>query len=117
GAVDETSIATSSAAREVRVWSMASLLRQLPGNARSVVIKMDIEGAEQQVLCGDTAWLHQVQALIAEFHPTMADYPLLIQVLHNAGFRSVHVGPVGITVIDFFERDAPLGLKPDDLSN
>ncbi len=38
------------------------------------LLKMDIEGGEQALLTGDTAWLSSVNAIVAEFHPSVVDY-------------------------------------------
>lgn len=74
---------------QVRVLSMTSLLNLLPTGARLDLIKMDIEGGEQDLLSGDVSWLSKVGCFIAEFHPHLIDYPQLAAVMTGAGLHAV----------------------------
>lgn len=92
--------------RRVPGVSMVSLLQSLPADSPVDLIKMDIEGSEQALLEGDLRWLEGVHSIVAEFHPTMVDYPQLIATLGKAGFR--HIGDARIPgYADTFVRPAP----------
>jgi FkbM family methyltransferase len=50
------------------------------------LVKMDIEGGEAALLQEAPEWLNRVDALIAEFHPTLVDYPGLVRELEERDF-------------------------------
>lgn len=81
----------------VPVISMPSLIDRLPGG-RANLVKMDIEGAEQELLTGNTDWLASVDALTIEFHPPRANVSELVSVLDNAGFKLAQSHPVHLFV-------------------
>lgn len=68
------------------------------------LVKMDIEGGEDALLTRETSWIDQVQTLIAEFHPSLVDYPALVALLKNRGFRFYPPGSVNTYGTDAFER-------------
>jgi FkbM family methyltransferase len=77
---------------EVRMASVASLLGILAHNgcAASIdLVKMDIEGSEEQVFSGDLNWLQHVRSLIVEFHPWLVDPGSLRAAVENKGFRRI----------------------------
>jgi FkbM family methyltransferase len=88
----------------VNVVSMPLLLAKTP-NGRADLVKLDIEGGEQDLLNDGPDWLQSIGALIAEFHPTHVDYPGLVATLRNAGFRHVPAGSAWEGSMDFFVRD------------
>jgi len=65
---------------------------------------MDIEGAEQELLTGDLRWLGKVKSLIIEFHPTLVDYPGLVNRLRECGFDYIRAGTAHPDSMDFFVR-------------
>jgi FkbM family methyltransferase len=71
----------------VQVHSMQTLLGMLPPNERVNLLKVDIEGGEQELFTGDLGWLAAVDALIVEFHPNLVDYDQLVGNVERAGFR------------------------------
>ena len=96
---------------EVKMNSMATVLTQLPDGVSSIdLLKMDIEGGEQELLCeGDLSWLNQVQSIIAEFHPEVVDYPKLIALLENQGFRYIPADSMFPEQMDCFVREGVVG--------
>jgi len=58
-------------------------------------------------LRGDIAWLKKVEAIIAEFHPLVIDYPGVIKTIESAGFVYIRPGSVAGTVMDCFLRACP----------
>lgn len=90
--------------RAVQVLSMESILARTPGGVADLV-KMDIEGGEEALLDGDVSWLGRVGALIVEFHPTVVDYPRLVEQLKRAGFRYVSANSAWPGSMDAFVRD------------
>jgi FkbM family methyltransferase len=87
----------------IPVVSMSTVLKSLPEEAPIDLLKIDIEGSEQQLLTGDTEWLRRVQALIIEFHPAQVDVAALTAILESAGLKSVPLEVVEENV-QFFAR-------------
>jgi FkbM family methyltransferase len=75
------------AGRQVTVVSMATVLGKLPAGVEVDLVKMDIEGGEGPLLGENLAWLGRVRSIIAEFHPTVIDYPAVIKTIEGQGFR------------------------------
>lgn len=71
---------------EVEVVSMATVLGHVDSDER-VLLKIDIEGGEQQLFNGGLSWLGRVEALTIEIHPEVADSPRIRQIIGNAGFH------------------------------
>ncbi len=76
------------------------------------LLKLDVEGAETEVLedCADL--LGNVENLFVEYH-SLAERPqtlhLLLAVLAQAGFR-LHLHPVGVSPKPFLSRNVQLGM-------
>lgn len=70
----------------VPVIGIRELLDRLPGGQADLV-KMDIEGGEQELLGRDTDWLRRVKALVVEWHDDRADSAPLIRNVEAAGFQ------------------------------
>lgn len=87
----------------VSVVSMATILNQfhLP---QVDLVKMDIEGSEQTLLTGPSEWLSRTKAMIAEFHPTLIDYPGLTGLLEQQGFTYVRADTAFPNNMDSFYR-------------
>jgi len=90
--------------RTVPMLSMLSILSRLPSPGYADLVKMDIEGAEQELLTADLSWLQKVKSLIIEFHPTLVDYPGLVNKLREAGFDYIPAGTAHPDSMDFFVR-------------
>jgi hypothetical protein len=89
----------------VRQVSMETVLELIPEGHRVHLLKLDIEGGEQALLTGgDLAWLERVDAIIAEFHPEVVDYPGLVHVLVGLGFDYVPAGSAWAGSVDAFIR-------------
>lgn len=86
---------------EVQVLSMETLLGRL-GRDTVDLVKVDVEGAEQELFTERTGWLAQVQAMIVEFHPELVDYPGLVRGVEGAGFRYVQAGSAFPDSMDAF---------------
>jgi FkbM family methyltransferase len=84
----------------VPLITMDSLLETVPAD-QNLLLKMDIEGAEQQVLEDSPAWLDRMSSMLIEFHPPIADSLMLRDVLAKAGFR-MHRVEANLTA--FFEQ-------------
>jgi FkbM family methyltransferase len=90
--------------RSVDITSMNHLIESLP-NHHIDLLKIDIEGGEQELLTRNTEWLSAVDAIIAEFHPDRVDYSGLIQGLIRKGFRYIPAGSAWYGSMDGFVRD------------
>lgn len=78
----------------VRSISMDDLLAQHVPTGRVNLVKMDIEGAESEVLTGEMRWLDQVDCIIAELHPPYS-FEKFSQALSSRGFTPVHPETTG----------------------
>lgn len=75
--------------RVLRV-GIGDLLDRFPtGNVD--LVKMDIEGGEEELLSHDTDWLAKVKALIVEWHDERADSRPLIRKVEAAGFAHLRI--------------------------
>src|SRR5438046_9352746 len=83
---------------------MMPILSRLPSPGYADFMKMDIEVAEQELLTADLSWLEKVKSLIIEFHPTLVDYPGLVNRLREAGFEYIPAGTAHPDSMDFFVR-------------
>ena len=88
----------------VRVVSMNSVLALTPQH-RIDLLKIDIEGGEQELLSGELSWLSAVDSIIAEFHPDRVDYDGLIGVLREHGFRYIPAGSAWAGSMDAVVRE------------
>jgi len=68
---------------------MSTLLKTYWDEGRIDLLKLDIEGGEQELLRFQLEWLQRVDAIIAEFHPDCVDYPGLVAKLQQHGFRYI----------------------------
>lgn len=72
---------------------------------RFALVKIDIEGGEQELFDGPTEWLASTDAIIIEFHPTNVDYPRLTKLVSSRGFRYIPANSVFPGNMDCFKRD------------
>ncbi len=87
----------------VPLVTMGELLRLL--GSRVDLLKLDIEGGEQALLTqGDTSWLDEIDAIIAEFHPSLVDYPRLTRIVADHGFRYCPASTLWPDSMDIFVR-------------
>jgi FkbM family methyltransferase len=89
----------------VAMLSMHTLIDAALSGETVDVVKMDIEGGEQQLLSCNREWLRQVRSLIVEFHPTLVDYPALLSILEGEGFHYVKRKTATWESMDSFIRD------------
>jgi FkbM family methyltransferase len=71
---------------------------------RFALIKIDIEGGEQELLDGPTEWLAHTDAIVIEFHPTVVDYPRLTELVSSHGFRYIPAHSFFPDNLDCFTR-------------
>ncbi len=88
----------------VQMLSMQSILRDLSDDVSVNLVKLDIEGGEEPLLSGNLAWLDRVDGIIAEFHPSMIDYPRMVKILQAAGFTYIPAGSAHPGSMDSFVR-------------
>lgn len=70
---------------EVDVLSVASVLGRLPDPTGRVLLKMDIEGGEDEVFRGDLAWLGRIHCFQGELHSVHTDVDRISGLLEGAG--------------------------------
>ena len=93
----------------VRQISMDTLLERLAPSQRIDLLKLDIEGAEQDLLLADDVrWLGRVDAIIAEFHPAIVDTSRLVAALEQHGFTYFRAGTLWQGSMDIFRRPRQL---------
>jgi len=64
------------------------------GIPRLGLVKIDIEGGEQQLFDGPTEWLASTDAIIAEFHPALADCSRIVKTISSRGFDYIPANSV-----------------------
>ena len=82
------------------------LKRHAPGQ-RIGLMKIDIEGAEQELLSSGLEWLASVDAIIIELHPGLIDTAGVIATLQSHGFRYIPANSAFPDNMDSFIRDQP----------
>ncbi len=80
----------------VPAYTIDELIR-IHGLPRVDLLKMDVEGAEVNILTGDTSWLDLVNAIAIEFHGTSRQDSQYDHLMHVAGFEVLDDG--GHTVL------------------
>lgn len=94
--------------KTVRQISMESVLAEIPAGRHVDLLKLDIEGGEQDLLLAeDVDWLQRVDAIIAEFHPAVVDVSRLVAVLERHGFAYMPAGTLWPGSMDIFRRPGP----------
>jgi FkbM family methyltransferase len=68
------------------------------------LIKIDIEGGEQELFDGPTEWLSVTDAIIIEFHPTVVEYARLTNLVSSKGFKYIPADSVFPENMDCFTR-------------
>jgi FkbM family methyltransferase len=68
------------------------------------LVKIDIEGSEQQLFDGPTGWLDCTDAIIIEFHPTLVDHGRIIRAVAEHGFTYISSNSVFPNNMDCFKR-------------
>ena len=68
------------------------------------LVKIDIEGGEQQLFDGPTGWLDRTDAIIIEFHPALVDLPKIIKAVEGHGFAYIRSNSVFPNNMDCFKR-------------
>jgi FkbM family methyltransferase len=72
--------------------------------SRFALVKIDIEGGEQELFDGPSDWLAHADAIIIEFHPTLVDYPRLTKLVSSKGFKYIPAHSVSAENMDCFLR-------------
>lgn len=90
----------------VPVIGIDDLLARFP-EGRVDVVKMDIEGAEAELLAEDASWLSRVEALMVEWHEDRADPAPLIRNVEAAGFQHQRLNVRRQDNLSLFLRNQP----------
>jgi FkbM family methyltransferase len=87
----------------VRMISVGTIIKKFE-MPRFDLIKIDIEGGEQELFDGPTGWLAHTDAIIIEFHPTIVDYPRLTRLVSSQGFTYIPAHSFSPENMDCFKR-------------
>ena len=71
---------------------------------RFALVKIDIEGGEQELFDGPGEWLARSDAIIIEFHPAMVDHLRLIRLVSSQGFTYIPANSFFPDNMDSFTR-------------
>jgi hypothetical protein len=71
----------------VEVVSMPSVIDRLPSRVAQTLLKVDIEGSEEQLFGEDVSWLSRFDCLMVELHPTRANLNRIVDAFEAAGLR------------------------------
>jgi FkbM family methyltransferase len=69
----------------VAVVSVPTVLERLGPSPQRTLLKLDIEGGEEQLFGADVGWLDRVGCLLAELHPTVVDTERILALLERSG--------------------------------
>jgi len=67
------------------------------------LVKIDIEGGEQQLFDGPLNWLDRTNAIIIEFHSPMVDYSRIIKTIESCNFTYIRSNSVFRNNMDCFK--------------
>jgi len=95
-----SSTMTDNSETRVPMTTMDSLLADV-SPIETVLVKMDIEGAEQPILQNRPQWLRRISALLLEFHPPLAEEKQLTEIVLASGFVS---HPANSELMTYFLR-------------
>ena len=92
----------------VVMLSVESILQKLLVSEVDL-IKVDIEGGEQELFLGPTGWLDHTRAIIIEFHPALIDCSRLSMLLKDRGFDYIPANTSFPNNMDCFWRSKNRG--------
>jgi FkbM family methyltransferase len=105
---------------EVALITPQAVIDHFPPSERIELVKIDIEGAEQELFAGDLAWLERVDCLVIELHGDRVDWRGIIARLTELGFShrrvsedDMYAAPTDLTVaFQRTPRESGAGLGP-----
>jgi FkbM family methyltransferase len=71
--------------------------------SRLGLVKIDIEGGEQQLFDGPLDWLDRIGAIIIEFHPPLVDHSRIIKAIESRDFTYIRSNSVFPNNMDCFK--------------
>jgi FkbM family methyltransferase len=77
---------------EVQLVTPQTLVDRFPARERIDLVKMDVEGAEQELFKADLGWLERVDCLVIELHADRVDRSGIIGTLRRHGFSYAPIG-------------------------
>lgn len=69
-----------------KVVSMYTVMANLPPDINVDLVKMDIEGGEEELFRKNTNWLRRVNFIVTELHPQVCNTQTVIESARDAGF-------------------------------
>jgi FkbM family methyltransferase len=106
-----------SSGTRIPVISMPTLLQRFSPEDRISVLKMDVEGAEADLLDGDLSWLARVDSVVAEIHADRIDADRFVRGMEAAGFAYRYLehakpryGPLGKEFVGLFLNHTARGV-------
>jgi FkbM family methyltransferase len=99
----------------VRTISVATLLERVGSGVDVDVLKLDVEGAEVELLAGSSAWLERVRLVVAELHAAPSELEAIASTLRQAGLRQTEVNGRATTDTVCFARNMVPTRSDDDL--
>jgi len=91
----------------VRLVSMQTIMREAQIDGDIDLLKLDIEGGEENLVDGDMAWTSQVRRIIAELHPAIIDTGKVVSAIESSGLKFIAgSGDLSaVSVMDMFIRE------------
>jgi FkbM family methyltransferase len=86
----------------VRMTTVNAILEK-SACSRLGLVKIDIEGGEEQLFDGPTDWLASADAIIAEFHPALADCSRIVETISSRGFDYIRSNSIFPNNMDCFK--------------
>lgn len=98
----------------VPVVSVPSIMERLGPSPQRMLLKLDIEGGEQQVFAADVGWLDQIGCLLAELHPAVADVEQIVALIERSGLALRQGGGPGQPPACWVRRTVSAPQQPSD---
>jgi FkbM family methyltransferase len=73
----------------VTLLSMDAVLGSVGAGENVDLVKIDIEGSEEELFAGELGWLDRVGAMLVEIHPDLVDVDRVVQRIESCGLQPI----------------------------
>lgn len=93
---------------DVKMVTVGSILHVGGFDGVVDLLKLDIEGGEEDLVRGDLQWLSCVRRIVAELHPAIVDTNCVIEAFKSSGLRFIPGSGdhSGVSLMDTFVRNS-----------
>lgn len=101
---------------DVAVVTVDSVLKAGDIDGVIDVLKLDIEGGEEDLVQGNLQWLSRVRRIVAELHPAIVNTDCVIEAFKDSGLEFIPGSGdhSGVSLMDTFVRNSVGASQPDE---